>query len=186
MRLESRNANSEGEGKISIADLIKAALRMNPDRIIVGEVRGGEALDMLQAMNTGHDGSLSTGHSNSPKDMLSRIETMALSGADLPLPAIRSQIAGALDIIVHLGRLRDRSRRVLEIVEVGAAEYAVVELTGKIPDSIHAGWKYVFEVFFPEQGYRHSGKPDFEVYSEGDMYSETYKMELWVPIVKEL
>lgn len=128
VRLESRNANSEGEGKISIADLIKAALRMNPDRIIVGEVRGGEALDMLQAMNTGHDGSLSTGHSNSPKDMLSRIETMALSGADLPLPAIRSQIAGALDIIVHLGRLRDRSRRVLEIVEVGEYRDGEIEL----------------------------------------------------------
>lgn len=101
---------------------------MNPDRIIVGEVRGGEALDMLQAMNTGHDGSLSTGHSNSPKDMLSRIETMALSGADLPLPAIRSQIAGALDIIVHLGRLRDRSRRVLEIVEVGEYRDGEIEL----------------------------------------------------------
>ena len=101
---------------------------MRLDRIIVGEVRGGEALDMLQAMNTGHDGSLSTGHSNSPKDMLSRIETMALSGADLPLPAIRSQIAGALDIIVHLGRLRDRSRRVLEIVEVGEYRDGEIEL----------------------------------------------------------
>ena len=101
---------------------------MNPDRIVIGEVRSSEALDMLQAMNTGHDGSLSTGHGNSPKDMLSRIETMALSGADLPLPAIRAQIAGALDIIVHLGRLRDRSRRVLSIMEVGEYKNGEVEL----------------------------------------------------------
>ena len=128
VRLESRNPNSEGEGRVSIADLIKAALRMNPDRIVIGEVRSSEALDMLQAMNTGHDGSLSTGHGNSPKDMLSRIETMALSGADLPLPAIRAQIAGALDIIVHLGRLRDRSRRVLSIMEVGEYKNGEVEL----------------------------------------------------------
>ena len=102
-----------------ISDLIKAALRMNPDRIIVGEVRGKEALDMLQAMNTGHDGSLSTGHANSPKDMLTRLETMVLSGADLPLSAIRAQIAGAIDIIIHLGRLRDKKRRLLSIVEIG-------------------------------------------------------------------
>ena len=128
VRLESRNPNSEGEGRVSIADLIKAALRMNPDRIVIGEVRSSEALDMLQAMNTGHDGSLSTGHGNSPKDMLSRIETMALSGADLPLLAIRAQIAGALDIIVHLGRLRDRSRRVLSIMEVGEYKNGEVEL----------------------------------------------------------
>jgi pilus assembly protein cpaF len=128
VRLESRNPNSEGEGRVSIADLIKAALRMNPDRIVIGEVRSSEALDMLQAINTGHDGSLSTGHGNSPKDMLSRIETMALSGADLPLPAIRAQIAGALDIIVHLGRLRDRSRRVLSIMEVGEYKNGEVEL----------------------------------------------------------
>lgn len=128
VRLESRNPNAEGEGRISIADLIKAALRMNPDRIVIGEVRSEEALDMLQAMNTGHDGSLSTGHGNSPKDMLSRIETMALSGADLPLPAIRSQIAGALDIMIHLGRLRDRSRRVLSIMEVGEYKNGEIEL----------------------------------------------------------
>lgn len=118
VRLESRNPNAEGEGRIGISDLIKAALRMNPDRIVVGEIRGSEALDMLQAMNTGHDGSLSTGHGNSPKDMLSRIETMALAGAELPLVALRSQIAGAIDILIHLGRLRDRSRRVLNIMEV--------------------------------------------------------------------
>lgn len=119
VRLEAKAANIQGEGRISIAELIKASLRMNPSRIVVGEVRAGEALDMLQAMNTGHDGSLSTGHGNSPKDMLSRLETMVLSAADLPLGAIRSQIASAIDILIHLGRLRDRSRKVLSIVEVG-------------------------------------------------------------------
>ena len=119
--MEARRANSQGEGAVSIADLIKASLRMNPDRIVVGEVRGAEALDMLQAMNTGHDGSLSTGHANSAREMLTRIETMVLSGsagAGLPLDAIRGQMASALDIIVHLGRVRDRSRKVLAIVEV--------------------------------------------------------------------
>ena len=119
VRLETRSANTEGEGAVTISDLIRASLRMNPDRIVVGEVRGGEALDMLQAMNTGHDGSLSTGHANSPRDMLSRLETMVLCGADLPLAAIRSQIAGALDLMIHLGRLRDHSRHVLSITEVG-------------------------------------------------------------------
>ncbi len=128
VRLESRNPNAEGEGRIGISDLIKAALRMNPDRIVVGEIRGSEALDMLQAMNTGHDGSLSTGHGNSPKDMLSRIETMALAGAELPLVALRSQIAGAIDILIHLGRLRDRSRRVLNIMEVGDYKDGQIEL----------------------------------------------------------
>ena len=118
VRLEARQANAEGENGITIRDLIKSSLRMRPDRIVVGEVRGAEALDMLQAMNTGHDGSLSTGHANSPKDMLSRLETMVLMGTDMPLSAIRSQIASGIDIIVHLGRLRDKSRKVLEIVEV--------------------------------------------------------------------
>ena len=118
VRLEAKTANIQGEGEVSIADLIKASLRMNPSRIVVGEVRGAEALDMLQAMNTGHDGSLSTGHGNSAKDMLSRLETMVLSGADLPLAAIRSQIASALDILIHLGRLREGERRMLEILEV--------------------------------------------------------------------
>ncbi len=117
--LEARNANTEGTGEVTIRDLIKTALRMRPDRIIVGEVRGAEAIDMLQALNTGHDGSLSTGHSNSPKDMISRLETMALMGMDLPLPAIQRQIASGIDIIVHLGRLRDRSRKVVEVTEVG-------------------------------------------------------------------
>lgn len=115
--LEARTANLEGEREISIRDLIKTALRMRPDRIVVGEVRGAEAIDMLQAMNTGHDGSLSTGHANSPRDMLSRLETMVLMGMDLPLMAVRRQIASGVDLIVHLGRLRDGSRRVLEIVE---------------------------------------------------------------------
>ena len=119
VRLETRSANTEGEGAVTISDLIRASLRMNPDRIVVGEVRGGEALDMLQAMNTGHDGSLSTGHANSPRDMLSRLETLALCAAELPLAAIRSQIAGALDLMIHLGRLRDHSRHVLSITEVG-------------------------------------------------------------------
>ena len=119
VRLEAKPANIQGEKAVSIADLIKASLRMNPSRIVVGEVRGAEALDMLQAMNTGHDGSLSTGHGNSPKDMLSRLETMVLSAADLPLAAIRSQISSAVDIMIHLGRLRDKSRKVLSIAEVG-------------------------------------------------------------------
>lgn len=118
VRLEVRQANDEGENGIDIRDLIKSSLRMRPDRIIVGEVRGAEALDMLQAMNTGHDGSLSTGHGNSPKDMLNRLETMVLMGVDMPLKAIKSQIASGIDIIVHLGRLRDRTRKVLEIVEI--------------------------------------------------------------------
>lgn len=118
VRLEVRQMNAEGENGVDMTSLIKSALRMRPDRIVVGEVRGKEAMDMLQAMNTGHDGSLSTGHANSPKDMLSRIETMVLMGVDMPLPAIRGQIAAGLDVIVHLGRLRDKSRRVLEITEV--------------------------------------------------------------------
>lgn len=118
VRLEARNANVEGTGEVTIRDLIKSALRMRPDRIIVGEVRSAEAIDMLQALNTGHDGSLSTGHANSPKDMISRLETMVLMGMDLPLPAIERQIASGLDIIVHLGRLRDKSRKVLEVTEV--------------------------------------------------------------------
>ncbi len=116
--LEVRQANTEGKNEITIRDLIKSSLRMRPDRIIVGEIRGAEALDMLQAMNTGHDGSLSTGHANSPADMLTRIETMVLMGSDIPLAAVKSQIASAIDIIVHLGRMKDKSRKVLEIDEI--------------------------------------------------------------------
>lgn len=116
--LEAWNANVEGTGEVTIRQLIKSALRMRPDRIIVGEVRSAEAIDMLQALNTGHDGSLSTGHANSPEDMLSRLETMVLMGMELPLTAIRRQIASGIDVIVHLGRLRDKSRKLLEVSEV--------------------------------------------------------------------
>ncbi len=119
VRLETKNAGPDGKGAITIKDLIKSSLRMRPERVVVGEVRGGEALDMLQAMNTGHDGSLSTGHANSTKDMLSRLETMVLQGADgLPLEAIRQQIASGIDIIIHLSRLRDKSRKTMEICEI--------------------------------------------------------------------
>lgn len=118
VRLEARNANAEGKGQITIRDLIRTSLRMRPSRIIIGEVRGSEALDMLQALNTGHDGGLSTGHANSAKDMISRLESMVLSGAELPIPVVRKQIASAIDIIVHLQRMRDRSRKVTEISEV--------------------------------------------------------------------
>lgn len=118
VRLEARNANMEGNGEIKIRDLIRAALRMRPNRIIVGEVRGEEAIDMMQAFNTGHSGSISTGHANSPKDMLSRLETMVLMGMDIPIEAVQRQIASGIDMIVHLGRLQDKSRKVLEIVEV--------------------------------------------------------------------
>lgn len=119
VRLETRPPNIEKQGEISMRDLVKTALRMRPDRIVVGEVRGGEALDMLQAMNTGHDGSLTTGHANSGSDMLSRLETMVLmSGLELPISAIRRQISSAIEIIVHLGRMRDGSRKVLQILEV--------------------------------------------------------------------
>ncbi|MCR5458536.1 MAG: CpaF family protein [Acetatifactor sp.] len=118
VRLETRNANVSGCREIGIRDLIRASLRMRPDRIIVGEVRGAEALDMLQCLNTGHDGSMSTGHANSAKDMLSRLENMVLMGMELPLTAIRQQIASGIDLIVHLGRLRDKTRKVLEISEV--------------------------------------------------------------------
>ena len=128
VRLEARNANVEGENEISIRDLIKTSLRMRPDRIIVGEVRDAAAIDMLQAMNTGHDGSLSTGHANSSRDMLSRLETMVLMGMDIPLAAVRMQIASAVDIIIHLGRMRDKSRKVLEISEVLRVKMSEIEL----------------------------------------------------------
>ena len=128
VRLETRNANTEGEGEITMSQLIRASLRMNPSRIIVGEVRGKEALDMLQAMNTGHPGSLSTGHGNSPRDMISRLETMVLMAADLPLEAIRSQIASALDVMVHLGRLKDGTRRVLSVMRIGGYRNGEVEM----------------------------------------------------------
>jgi pilus assembly protein CpaF len=127
VRLEARNANIEGKNQINLRELIKASLRMRPDRIIVGEVRDASSIDMLQALNTGHCG-MSTGHSNSPADMLSRLETMVLLGAEIPLLAVRKQIASAIDIIIHLGRLRDKSRKVLEIVEILNCEDGEIEL----------------------------------------------------------
>ena len=127
VRLEARNANVEGKGEITLRDLLKASLRMRPSRIIVGEVRGSEAIDMLQSLNTGHCGA-SSGHANSPADMLSRLETMVLMGMEIPLPAVRRQIASAIDIIIHLGRLRDKSRKVLQIVEVVGYENEEIQL----------------------------------------------------------
>ena len=148
VRLEARNANVEGIGEISIRDLIRTALRMRPDRILVGEVRGPEAIDMLQAFNTGHDGSMSTGHANSPRDMLSRLETMVLMGMELPLAAVQRQIASGIDILVHLGRLRDKSRKVLEIMEVMGYEEGEIKLqplfsfkeTGSKNEKIQGEW----------------------------------------------
>ena len=144
VRLEARRANEEGEGQITIRDLIRASLRMRPDRIIVGEVRGEETIDMLQSLNTGHDGSLSTGHGNSPRDMLSRLETMVLMDLDIPIAAIRRQIASGIDIMVHLSRMRDKSRRVMEIIEIDGYDIATGEImthslyefveTGEAPD----------------------------------------------------
>ncbi|MGN1170811.1 MAG: CpaF family protein, partial [Lachnospiraceae bacterium] len=134
VRLETRNATAEGCSGITIRDLIRTSLRMRPDRIIVGEVRGGEASDLLQCLNTGHDGSLSTGHANSAKDMLSRLETMVLMGSELPLSAVRRQIASGVDIIIQLGRFRDRTRKVVEIAEVIGMEGEEIKL-----ESL---WKY--------------------------------------------
>ena len=128
VRLEAKMANMEGAVSVTIRDLIKSALRMRPDRIIVGEVRGGEAMDMLQALNTGHEGSLSTAHANSARDMLSRLETMVLMGVDLPLEAIRRQIASGVDILVHLGRMRDKSRKLLEVTEVCGFENGEIRI----------------------------------------------------------
>ncbi len=127
VRLESRKANIEGKNEITIRDLIKASLRLRPDRIVVGEVRGDETLDMVQAMTTGHDGSLSTGHGNSPQDMMSRLETMILMGMDMSLSAVRKQLVSAIDIIIHLGRLRDRTRRVMKIVEIAGLQNGEVQ-----------------------------------------------------------
>src|SRR5213595_1244109 len=129
LRLEGRPKNIEGQGEITIRDLVRNSLRMRPDRIIVGEVRGAEALDMLQAMNTGHDGSLTTVHANAPRDALARVETMVLmAGYDLPLRAIRQQIASALDLVIHLERLEDGTRRVTAITEVQRMESDVITL----------------------------------------------------------
>ena len=130
LRLEARPKNIEGQGEISIRELVRNSLRMRPDRIIVGEVRGAETLDMLQAMNTGHDGSLSTIHANTPRDALARVETMVLmAGYDLPVKAIRQQVASALDLIIHIERMQDGSRRVTSITEVGRMESDVITLS---------------------------------------------------------
>ena len=168
VRMETRNANLEGENRISIRDLIRTALRMRPNRIVVGEVRGEEALDMLQAMNTGHRGSLSTGHANSGANMLSRLETMALMGRELPLPAIRSQIASALDLMVHLGRLPDGRRCVMSVDEILGMEGGEIRIesifrhereaglcfTGRQPKNTQK-WEEVFGAVprFDEQGF---------------------------------
>ncbi len=128
VRLETRAPNAQGEGAIGIGDLIRASLRMNPSRIIVGEVRGKEAVELLNSYNTGHDGGITSAHGNSPGDMLARLETMVLMGSELPLAAIRSQIASALDILIHLGRLKDKSRKVLWIVEVEGYENGEIRL----------------------------------------------------------
>ena len=128
VRLEAKMANTEGATSVTIRDLIKTALRMRPDRIVVGEVRGGEAVDMLQALNTGHEGSLSTAHANSAEDMLSRLETMTLMGVDLPLEAIRRQIASGVDILIHLGRMRDKSRKLLGVTEVCGFENGEIRI----------------------------------------------------------
>ena len=127
VRLEARNANVEGTGEITIRDLLKTSLRMRPSRLIIGEVRGKEAIDMLQSLNTGHCGA-STGHANSPEDMLSRLETMVLMGMEIPLQAIRRQIASGIDVIVHIGRLRDKSRKVLKVVEVLGYDQGEIQL----------------------------------------------------------
>ena len=155
VQMEARNANVEGCRPIGIRDLIKASLRMRPDRIIVGEVRGPEAIDMIQAMNTGHDGSMSTGHANSAADMISRLETMILMGMDLPVSAARGQLASALDLIVHLGRLRDRSRKLLEITEVLGIDNGQLALstlyrfteTGEENGKIVGTWNRENEIF---------------------------------------
>ena len=152
---EARTANAEGCRPIRIRDVIEASLRMRPDRIIVGEVRGPEAIDMIQAMNTGHDGSMSTGHANSAADMISRLETMILMGMDLPVSAARGQLASALDLIVHLGRLRDRSRKLLEITEVLGIDNGQLALstlyrfteTGEENGKIVGTWNRENEIF---------------------------------------
>ena len=159
VRLETRVANLENVSEISIRQLIRTALRMRPDRILVGECRGAEALDMLQAMNTGHDGSLSTGHANSCQDMLRRLETMVLMGMDLPVGAIRAQIASGIDVLIHLGRLRDRTRKVLDIVEIDGMEqgeiclhplYHFVE-TGETGGKIIGEWQRVGRLLHREK-----------------------------------
>ncbi len=168
VRLETRRANGEGSSEISIRDLIRTSLRMRPTRLIVGEVRGEEAMDLLQCLNTGHDGSLSTAHANSARDMLSRLETMALMGLDLPLSAIRRQIASGIDLIIHLGRMRDGTRKVLEIAEITGMEGDVitmeslcsfVEMTGEKEKEVKGRLVFQKELFRKEK-LRAAGLPD--------------------------
>ena len=157
VRLEARRANEEGDNEVTIRDLIRASLRMRPDRIIVGEVRGEETIDMLQSLNTGHDGSLSTGHGNSPRDMLSRLETMVLMGLEIPVQAVRRQIASGIDLMVHLGRMRDKSRKVLEILEITGYDYRLGEI------QTHS----LFE--FEEQGEDEEGKISGSLVKTGEL-----------------
>ena len=156
VRLEARRENTQGEHAITIRDLIRASLRMRPDRVIVGEVRGEETIDMIQAMNNGHDGSLSTGHGNSPRDMLARLETMVLMGIELPVSAVRRQIASGLDIMVHLGRMRDKSRKVLEIVENIGYRYETEEIL-------------THTLFEFEEGRRQSDKLEGSLVKKGEL-----------------
>ena len=158
VRMETRNENVEGCNAISIRDLIRTSLRMRPDRIIVGEVRGSEAVDMMTAFNTGHDGSMSTGHANSAKDMLFRLQTMILMGMDIPLSAVKQQIASAVDIIVHLGRLRDKSRKILEITEVLGYENDEIML--------HTLYRY------QETGQNNMGEVEGMLIREGDITND--------------
>ncbi|CAD2073981.1 type II secretion system protein E [Phocicoccus schoeneichii] len=162
--METRNANTQGEGEITIRNLIKASLRMRPNRIIVGEVRGEEALDMLQAMNTGHDGSLSTGHANSTYDMLSRLETMVLSGAELPISVIRNQISSAIDIMIHLSRFRDHSRKVVAVSEITGIENGELILNP------------LFE--FKERGEDSNGKIIGQLEPTGNSLQDILKLQL--------
>jgi len=163
VRLEAKNANVEGKNAVTIRDLIKSALRMRPDRIVVGEVRGAECIDMLSSLNTGHDGSLSTGHANGPEDMMLRLETMVLMGMDMPVSAIRNQIASAIDIVVHLGRLRDKSRRVLSISEVTGVVDGCVKLSR------------IFE--FEEEGVDEEGKIKGRLKFGGNNLKNTAKLK---------
>lgn len=167
VRLEVRNKNMEGLGEISIRELIRTSLRMRPDRIIVGEVRGAETIDMLQAMNTGHDGSLSTGHGNSVSDMLDRLETMVLLGSDIPLAAARRQISSAIDVMVHLGRIRDGRRCVLEISEILGCRDGEIEIN---PLFIHqeGELKRTGAVFVQQMKLKRAGKKEWNTVGETD------------------
>ena len=178
VRLETRQSRTEGVTPIDMRDLVKTSLRMRPDRIIVGEIRSGECLDLLQASNTGHRGTMSTGHSNSAADMLKRLETMVLMGMELPLSAIRGQIASGIDILVHLGRLRDRSRKVLEIVELDGMDGDRICLnplyqfreTGEVSGKVQGEWvkqndmKHLEKLW--ECGYHLSGEEEKAVYAK--------------------